>query len=162
VPLTAVCVAGAVAVVLIATTHPWWTVGTPLPVFTLETLGVTFTGSGASAVQAINICERHCPVSVSVGQHETLAFTVSPYTSIPNCSPPVHYTVTKVVETSTGSAFNLLNVSANTGSSLPVDIPSPLGGPRCVATAEIWVTFNVLDQGPATATPALEVTVTKS
>jgi len=149
-------------VVLIATIHPWWTTATPVPAFTLESLTVAFTGSGASAVHATSVCAGHCPVRLSVGERQTLVFTVTPTTHITNCSPSPYYTVTNVVETSSGGAFGLVNVSANSGASLPVNIPSPLGGPTCVTTAQIWVTFGVADQGPSNQTPALKVTVTQS
>jgi len=161
--LVAVCAIGAVAVILIATTRPTWIYGPREPEFTLESIAVGFTGSGAGAVSATSICGGHCPVRLSVGTTQLLAFTVTPSTPIGNCSPSTHFTVTKVVESSTTGAFPVDSVSADVHhTALPVTIPNPLGGSTCVTTAQIWVTFGVVDQGPSTQTPSLKVTVTES
>ena len=160
--LVGICIAGVVVVLLVATVHPWWGKPTPPPTFTLVTLDVTFNGSASSAVHATSICAGHCPITLSAGTEQTLAFTVTPYTAIANCSPSTYYTVTKVTETTTGSAFQLNSVSADTGTKLPVTIPNPLGSSTCVTTATIYVSFGVADQGPTNQTPALKVTVTHS
>jgi len=156
-----VCVAGAIAVVVIATVHPWWIDSATGPEFTLSTLAITFAGSAATAVTATTVCGGHCPVTLGVGASQLLAFTVTPNSAITNCSPKVHYSVTKVVETSTGGAFPIASVTADVDhTALPVTIPSPLGGSTCVTTAQIWVTFDVVNEGPSHQTPALKVTVT--
>jgi hypothetical protein len=161
--LVAVCAVGATAVLLIATTHPWWTVGSAGPQFTLETMAISFGGTAAGDVHATSICAGHCPVALSVGVSQTLTFTVTPETAFTNCSPPVYYTVTKVTETTTGGAFQVAGITANSGrTSLPVTIPDPVGEPGCVTTAQIWVDFHVVDAGASTQTPALKVTVTHS
>ncbi len=148
---------------LIATTHPWWAGGTPLPAFTLATMDITFAGSGASAVKATAICNGHCPVRLSEGDSQVLAFTVTPTVTISGCNPAVYYSVTKVNETSTGGAFVVTHVGAGVSNApLPVTLPNPLGGPTCVLTAEVWVTFEVRDLGPSTQSPALKVTVVQS
>ncbi|MGB6500253.1 MAG: hypothetical protein WBG19_02475 [Thermoplasmata archaeon] len=162
-PLIAICTVGAIAVILIATTHPWWTAATPEPTITLTTMSISFTGSGSGAVKATSVCAGHCPVLLSVGGSQTLTFTVTPDTAFTNCDPSVYYTVTKVTETTTGGAFPIAGVTADSGrTSLPVTIPNPVGSTTCVTTAQIWVDFNVVDQGPSSQTPALKVTVIQS
>lgn len=157
--LLAVCVIGAVAVVLIANTHPWSFLE-PVPSFELVTLDVTYTGSGATGVHSGSICPNECPVRAGVGSTVTVGFLVVPVSSV-NCSPSTYFTITKVTQTSTG-AFSLTGVSANAGAKLPVTIPNPVGGKSCETSDEIYVAFSVSDQGPSSQTPVLEVTVTQS
>ncbi|MFY9717264.1 MAG: hypothetical protein WAK40_04950 [Thermoplasmata archaeon] len=159
--LIAVCIAGAIAVLLIATIHPWWIGPSTAPQFVLDTMNISFSGSASAAVEANSICGGHCPVTLGVGATQLLAFTVTPVSPISNCSPKVHYSVTKVTETSTGGAFPIASVSADEAhTALPVTIPNPLGGRECVLTAQIWVTFDVVDEGASHQIPQLKVTVT--
>jgi hypothetical protein len=159
--LIIVCIAGAIAVLLIATIHPWWIGSSTAPQFVLDTMNISFGGSAAAAVEATSICNGHCPVTLSVGTTQLLGFTVTPESTITNCSPKVHYSVTKVTETSTGGAFPIESVGADVDhTALPVTIPNPVGGSTCVTTAQIWVTFDVVDQGASHQIPQLKVTVT--
>jgi len=160
--LVAVCVVGAIAVIAIATIHPWWGSPGALPQFTLQTLAISFAGNGSAAVKATNVCAGHCPITLSEGQRQTLSFTVNPVPPLAVCNPSKYYTVKSVVETSAG-AFGLTGVTAGTsGSPLPITIPDPVGGPTCQETAQIWLSFLVGNSGPPHQTPALKVTVTLS
>lgn len=160
-PLIAVVVAGVVAVVLIATIHPW-ALGPAPAKFTLSGLDVSLTGSGASGVTVIDVCLHRCPATVSVGEKYIADFTVNPKATV-TCGDSTYFSVTKVKETTTGGAFSIENVSADAKSvPLPITIPYPLTGASCVTTAEIWVTFSVSDHGAPSQTPALVATVTES
>ena len=157
--LLAVCVAGVVAVIVIANTHPW-SLLEPAPSIELASLGVTMVGSGAGGVHAASTCANQCPVRANVGSTVTVSFLVVPYGSI-TCTPSVYYTITKVTQTSTG-AFTLTGVTANSGAKLPVTLPDPVGGSTCQTSDEIFVSFSVANQGPSTQTPTVQVTVTQS
>jgi len=160
--IAAVVVAGAVAVLLIANSHPWSLAGPAPAAFELKSLSVTFTGSGSGGVMAVSVCQTECPVHAHVGDTATVGFTVSPVHAFTgNCSPSVYYTVTKVTESSTG-AFQVANVTANSNEKLPVTLPDPLGKPGCLVNDQIWVVFTVVDSGPSVQTPTLQVTVTQS
>ena len=157
--LLAVCVAGVVAVIVIANTHPWSLLETT-PTIELQSLGVTMVGSGATGVHAPSPCAGQCPVAAHAGSTVTVSFLVVPYGSI-TCNPSVYYTITKVTQTSTG-AFTLTGVTANSGAKLPVTIPDPVGGSTCQTSDEIYVSFSVTNQGPSSQIPTLQVTVTQS
>lgn len=153
--------AGVVAVVLIATTHPWIPSGPAPPTFVLKGMTITFAGTGATGVKSELVCAGVCPVSAPVGSFPRVPFSVSPTsTSTGNCSPTTYYSITAVSVVSP-VAFTLHALSVNSGGALPVTLPDPYGGTTCVETVEIWVTFSVADVGPANQTPTLKVSVTK-
>jgi len=159
--LLAAIAAGAVAVVLIATTHPWVPSGPPPPTFVLKSMSISFGGTGSSGVQSELVCADACPVSAQVGSYPRVPFSVSPQsTSTGNCSPSTYYSITAVAVV-TPEAFTIHSISVNSGGSLPVTLPDPYGGTSCVETVEIWVTFSVANVGPATQSPSLKVSVTK-
>jgi hypothetical protein len=163
--ILAVCAVGVLAVSAIATIHPWWGGSSAAPTFTLKTLNVTFVGSGAGSVKADDLCELKCPAKLSAGTSGLIGFTVTPDATIRGCDPSPYFTITKVTEVTTGGAFPLASVTADSQQALPVTIPNPLNpgnGGTCVTTAEVWLTLTVVDQGPATQSPAFKVTVTKS
>lgn len=159
--LLAAVAAGVVAVVLIATTHPWIPNGPAPPTIELKSLSISFSGSGASGVQSELICEDACPVAATVGSSPRVPFSVSPQsTSVGNCSPTTYYSISAVAVESP-QAFTIHSISVNSGGSLPVTLPDPYGGSSCVETVQLWVTFSVADVGPASQSPTLKVTVTK-
>lgn len=159
-PLIAIAAAGVIAVVVIATVHPWWE--TPKPAFTLKSISVSFAGSGASEMIAQDLCVSRCPLTAVVGQQASVGFSVIPSPSV-TCGSSTYYTITKVKETTTAGAFSISGVTAGANKThLPVTIPDPLTGPDCVTTAELTVTFLVSDSGTPTQTVALVVTVTQS
>ncbi|HTP56069.1 MAG TPA: hypothetical protein VML53_05335 [Thermoplasmata archaeon] len=159
--LIGVCAVGAVVVILIATTHPWWSTSSPAPEFTMKTLAISFTGTGASAVKATAVCGGRCPFPIPAGSHTTVTFTITPNSQPTGCDWSTYYRVTKVVETTSG-AFALTGVTAdNPPVALPVPIPYPYNGSTCISYAQIWLAFSVVDSGASTQTPALTVTVAK-
>jgi hypothetical protein len=157
--LLAICVVGVVAVALIANTHPWNFLE-PSPSFVLQSVTVTIGGSGASGVHSASVCSQQCPFSAKVGTNPTFDLLIVPDASM-NCSPTVHYSITKVATSSSG-AFSISGVTANSGEKLPVTLPDPLGAPVCQTRDTLHVSLSVSDQGPSTQTLALQVTVTHS
>jgi len=159
--LLAAVAAGAVAVLLIATTHPWISSGPPPPTIVLKSLTISFTGTGASGVQSELVCESSCPVSAQVGSYPRVPFSVSPVSpAVGTCSPTPYYNITAVA-VETPEAFTIHAISVNDGQSLPVTLPDPFGGSSCVETVQIWVTFAVADVGAASQSPTLKVSVAK-